>query len=164
MRKAVSSLILIVFVSSASFSIQQQVRPLGLNELRKTIKNGKSPVLVNFWATWCEPCRDEFPDLVELDGVYRSRGLRTITITLDEPDRLKVIVPKFLTNMRATMPTYHLSVEQPEDAMSVVDPQWNGTLPATFLFDKHGKLVYKKVGRFKLSLLRQAIEQSIRAI
>src|SRR5262244_3857959 len=42
------------------------------------------PLLVNFWATWCDPCRDEFPDLVKIDAQYRSLGLDFVTVSLED--------------------------------------------------------------------------------
>ena len=42
------------------------------------------PLLVNFWATYCDPCRDEFPELVKIDKDYRPRAMEFITISLDD--------------------------------------------------------------------------------
>src|SRR5258705_12068830 len=54
------------------------------------------PLLVNFWATWCDPCRDEFPDLVKIDEEYRPRSLDFVTVSLDDLSEIKTEVPKFL--------------------------------------------------------------------
>ena len=61
------------------------------------------PLLVNFWATFCDPCRDEFPDLVKIDKEYRPNSLDFVTVSLDDIDQLKTDVPKFLSSMKATM-------------------------------------------------------------
>src|SRR4029434_2088616 len=72
------------------------------------------PLLVNFWATWCDPCRDEFPDLVKIDQEYRPQSLDFVTISLDDFSDIKTAVPKFLVSMKATMPAYLLNVTDPE--------------------------------------------------
>src|SRR5678815_3619227 len=72
------------------------------------------PLLVNFWATFCDPCRDEFPDLVKIDKEYRPQSLDFVTVSLDDIDQLKTDVPKFLSSMKATMPAYLLNVTDPE--------------------------------------------------
>src|SRR6266550_3768426 len=84
----------------------------------------KRPLLVNFWATWCDPCRDEFPDLVKIDEQYRSKGLDFVAISLDDFADIKTEVPKFLQEMHASMLVYLLNVPDPEPAINLVDPKW----------------------------------------
>src|SRR3989475_10631684 len=120
------------------------VRQVDLDGLKKLLKrDGKDtrPLLVNYWATWCDPCRDEFPDLVKIDEQYRSKGLDFIAISLDDFADIKTQVPKFLQEMHASMPVYLLNVPDPEPASKLVDPQWRGALPARFLYNAHGQLV-----------------------
>lgn len=117
------------------------------------------PLLVNFWATWCEPCRDEFPDLVKIDRDYKARGLDFVTVSLDDVSDIKTAVPQFLQTAQAQMPTYLLNVPDPEPAIKWVDEAWNGSLPATFLFDAQGKIIFKHTGRIKPAELRNALEK-----
>ena len=119
------------------------------------------PLLVNFWATWCDPCREEFPDLVKIDKQFRPQGLDMIAVSLDEPAEIKTGVPKFLRQMRATMPAYLLNVSDPDQIISTIDPKWSGALPATFLYDAEGKVVFKQFGRIKPLELRAAIEKLV---
>jgi thiol-disulfide isomerase/thioredoxin len=135
-------------------------RAINAEELRALFKrDGTRPLLVNYWATWCDPCRDEFPDLVKIDKQYRPQGLDFIAITLDDLADLKTAVPKFLRLMNATMPVYLLNVADPEPAINSVDPEWGGALPATFLYNNKGEVVYKHFGRVKTDELRTAIEK-----
>src|SRR5260370_25669457 len=101
------------------------VRQIDLNGLKKLLQGdskGAHPLLVNFWATWCDPCREEFPDLVKIDGDYRAKGLKFVAVSLDDLEELKTGVPKFLHQMKATMPAYLLDVKDPEPAIKAVDP------------------------------------------
>ena len=132
--------------------------------LKKLLSRGDDPakarpLLVNFWATWCDPCREEFPDLVKVDTEFRPRGLDFITVSADDVSEIKTGVPAFLKKMKATMPTYVLNTPEVEAAMSLVDPRWGGELPATFLLDREGKVIFKHFGRVKLAELRPAIEK-----
>ena len=129
----------------------------GLQALLK--RDDAKPLLVNYWATWCEPCRDEFPDLVKIDTAYRSKGLDFIAVTLDDLADIKTGVPKFLREMHAQMPVYLLNLSDPEPAIKMVDPKWGGALPATFLYNAKGEVVYKSLGRIKDDELRAAIEK-----
>lgn len=120
------------------------------------------PLLINFWATCCDPCRDEFPDLVKIDHEYRPHSLDFITISLDDFSEIKTLVPKFLGSMKATMPAYLLNVPDPEPAITAVDPRWSGSLPATFLYNAKGEVVYKHFGRVDPNELRAAIDKLVK--
>lgn len=145
--------------------VVRQVDLAGLKKLlspaQKTDSKNSRPLLVNFWATWCDPCRDEFPDLVKIDEDYRAKGLNFIAISLDDPPDIKTEVPKFLQQMHATMPAYLLNVSDPEPAINLVDPKWGGALPATFLYDAEGKVVFKHFGRIQTADLRAAIDKLV---
>ena len=120
------------------------------------------PLLVNFWATFCDPCRDEFPDLVKIDKEYRPQSLDFVTVSLDDIDQLKTDVPKFLSSMKATMPAYLLNVTDPEPAINFIDKRWQGDLPATYLYNEKGEVVYKHIGRVNTAELREAIAKVVK--
>ena len=125
-------------------------------------KQRSGPLLVNFWATFCDPCREEFPDLVKIDKDYRSQSLEFVTVSLDDVSDIKTEVPKFLETMKATMPAYLLDVNDPEPAIKLMDPRWSGALPATFLYNEKGEEVFKHYGRVDPAELRSAIEKLVK--
>lgn len=140
-----------------------KVEPINVDGLKDLISKPKDkPLLVNFWATWCDGCRDEFPDLVKIDGEFRPKALDFVTVSLDDVTDIKTGVPKFLAQMRATMPAYLLNASDPEPAINAVDPKWQGDLPATFLYNAKGEVVFKHFGRINTTELRQAIEQLVK--
>ena len=122
----------------------------------------QNPLLVNFWATFCDPCRDEFPDLVKIDHDYRPRALEFVTISLDDVSEIQNEVPKFLDSMKATMPAYLLNASDPEPAINFVDRGWQGSLPATYLYNEKGEVVYRHIGRVNPAELREAIEKVVK--
>ena len=146
--------------SSARFVKSPVARAIDAEEMQRLLRrDGNRPLLVNYWATWCDPCRDEFPDLVKIDKDYRAKGLDFIAISLDDLSDIKTAVPKFLQLMKAKMPVYLLNVADPEPAINLVDREWGGALPATFLYNNKGEVVYKHFGRVKTDELRAAIEK-----
>lgn len=140
------------------------VREIDLDGLKKILQrdpNDARPLLVNFWATWCDGCREEFPDLVKIDNDYRAKGLNFVSVTLDDITDINTAVPKFLKEMKAQMLVVLLNVKDPEPAIHAVDEKWDGALPATYLFDKDGKVVFKYFGAIKPAELRSAIEKEV---
>jgi thiol-disulfide isomerase/thioredoxin len=122
------------------------------------------PLLVNFWATWCVPCREEFPDLVKIRKQYDAAKLDFVLVSLDDPSDIGTAVPEFLTGQRATaFPSYLLHAADDSVAINSVDPTWSGELPATFLYDRSGALVFKHKGRVRVAELRAALDQALKA-
>ena len=140
-----------------------EIREIDLEGLKKILQRDPKdprPLLINFWATWCDGCREEFPDLVKIDNDYRAKGLNFLSITLDEvADKTKAV--DFLKEMKATMPVVLLNVNDPEPAIHAIDEKWDGALPATFLYDREGKLVFKYFGKIKPAELRAAIDKAV---
>jgi thiol-disulfide isomerase/thioredoxin len=90
-----------------------------------------SVVLLNFWATWCPPCRKETPDLVTLAHTYGSRGLRVAGITMD--DDPASVVPAFIDRYHVPYPMLI-----PDESLSVASAV--RALPTTLLLDRQGRV------------------------
>ncbi|HVS20654.1 MAG TPA: TlpA disulfide reductase family protein, partial [Pyrinomonadaceae bacterium] len=85
--------------NSARAAEPSDIRQIDLDGLKKLLRRDPKdtrPLLVNFWATWCDPCREEFPDLVKIDSDYRTKGLNFVAISLDDVTDIKTAVPQFL--------------------------------------------------------------------
>ena len=148
--------------NSSGASSPSDIREINLDGLKKILQRDPRdtrPLLINFWATWCDPCREEFPDLVKVDSDYRAKGLNFVAVSLDDIADIKTAVPKFLDQMKATMPVVLLNLNDPEPAIKAVDEKWDGELPATFLYDKDGKVVFKHFGKIQPAELRSAIDK-----
>ena len=121
------------------------------------------PLLVNFWATWCTPCREEVPDLVKIRGEYDESRLDFVLISLDDPSDIAGAVPEFLSEQRAhAFPSYLLHASDESVAINLVDAGWGGELPATFLYDRSGNVVFRHKGRIKPAELRAALDAALK--
>lgn len=149
----------LVLVFSNAVSAQKTIQIDDI-AIKNVIKPNGKPILINFWATWCEPCREEFPDLVKIHNDYKDK-IDVVIITLDDLAEIDRDVPKFLTEMKATMPSYLLKTTNEDAAIASVSKEWQGGLPFTILFDEKGATAYFKQGKFKTETLRGAIDKLV---
>src|SRR3989304_1955884 len=115
--------------------------------------NGK-PMIINFWATWCGPCRLQIPMLNELHKKYASSGLVIIGISTDE-EGASVVKP-FLKEVPMAYPSY-LKGSDTEEKFGGI---W--ALPTNYFFDKNGKQIDKLLGLQPREVFEEKIHSMIR--
>lgn len=108
-------------------------------------------VLVDFWATWCPPCRRSIPHLSELHGKYSDRGFEVVGISLDQSGVDKVA--RFAEQMKIPYTLLMGNVEIAAD--------WNigSAIPIAFLVDRKGDIVERIVGYQEKSVLEEKIQK-----
>ncbi|HVK03414.1 MAG TPA: TlpA disulfide reductase family protein, partial [Armatimonadaceae bacterium] len=107
-------------------------------------------VLVNYWATWCPPCRQETPALVRVANELRPRGLEVVGISLDGGG--PGVVRDFVKSYDVPYPML-MAADEPDVAQGV------DSIPLTLLLDRRGRLAKSYVGAVRESALRADIEQ-----
>ncbi len=118
------------------------VRPADAPTIKRAIAAEKGHVVVvNFWATWCVPCMAEFPALVKFNRRYKSRGVVVMAVSADQRRDVPTKVQPFLVRQKAFFPAFLEQADDPEDFINAFDPSWQGELPRTLVYDKHGRLV-----------------------
>jgi thiol-disulfide isomerase/thioredoxin len=103
------------------------------------------PLLVTFWATWCEPCRDEYPMLNEFAKEYGPKGLKVLGISLDQDGDL-ILMRRFLARYKPVFPNYRKVKGNEQAFANGVMPGWNGSIPASFFYAKDGTQIGHLVG------------------
>lgn len=109
-------------------------------------------VVINYWATWCPPCRIETPGLVNIANEYKSRGVEMVGVTMDE--NLEAVKP-FIENYKIS---YQIVLPGNDPNLSADGM----ALPTTFLYDKNGKLAKKYTGMILESTLKSDIEELLK--
>jgi peroxiredoxin len=119
---------------------------IDLEGVQTLLKNdGTKLRLINIWASWCGPCRSEFPDLVEIYRMYRGRDFEMIGISVDGP-QTKDKVPAFLEKNQASYPNRIYSGTDLEVLINTVDPKWEGAIPYTLIVKPGGEVLYRHLG------------------
>ena len=116
----------------------------------------KKLLLVNLWATWCGPCVAEMPELVEINRMYRGRGFRLATISLDEPAKREAALEMLQKNHVAAA-NYISTIEEKDKLAEVLDKEWPGPVPYTMIVAPGGKVIYRKSGAVEPLEVKRAI-------
>ena len=134
----------------------EKIDVAGVKELMKN--NTEDMLMINVWATWCGPCVTEFPDLVDINRMYRQRDFQFITISMDSPD-LHDDVQEFLKEKQASNTNYHFSEEDSYALIEAIDPEWAGALPYTVFVKPGGEIFYRQMGEIDpMELKREIVE------
>ena len=116
-------------------------------------------LVVNFWATWCEPCREEYPMIVELAKEFKPQGVEVVGVDMDDDSDMN-LVRRFIIRMQPTFPNYRQKTGIDLDKFyDGVNPRWKGTMPQTMFYGKDGNVV----GFFLGSRPKEQFEQAFRA-
>ena len=122
----------------------------------KTLKlsslKGKA-VLVNFWATWCEPCKIEMPWLIDLQKKYGPQGLQIVGISMDDTD--EKTISEFARKMGVNYPVV-IGTEKVAELYGGVDG-----MPTLFFVDRSGKITDYELGLKSLSTIEDNIKKSL---
>jgi len=139
----------LIHLAAPDLSLQDlNGQPLDLASYRGKV------VLLDFWATWCTPCRGEIPHFVEFQNKYREQGLQVIGISMDDgPKRVR----EFYHELKMNYPVA-LGNEKVAEAYGGILG-----LPVTFLIGRDGRVAAKYVGVVEMSTLAQGIESLLQA-
>jgi thiol-disulfide isomerase/thioredoxin len=133
--------------------------PIDETGFQKLVTEHKGKVvLYSFWATWCDSCRAEMPQLIKLQARLKARGLELVTISADEPDQAAA-AEKVLKQFGSPSPAYRKQARKDEQFIDAIDPDWSGALPALFLYDRSGRKVRSFIGETEMATIEAAIQK-----
>lgn len=110
-------------------------------------------ILLDFWATWCPPCKAEIPGFVELQDAYGEKGLQVVGVSVDDPAEK---LPPFAEEFKMNYPV--LVGLGRDDLQDAYGPMWG--IPTTFLISRDGKICRKHSGLVG----KERYEQDIKAL
>lgn len=151
----VIKIFLLSFFVLLSGSLFSQVSSIKITELQKVIDSSKTPLVVNFWATWCMPCVEEIPYFIEETNRYNSKAgemdsVKLILVSLDFKESFPDAIQAFAIKRKFTADILWLNETNADYFCPKVDAKWSGAIPSTlFINNKTG---YRKFYEEQLSL------------
>jgi len=119
------------------------------NEISLSDFNGKVLIL-NFWATWCPPCREEIPDFVEVYNEYESKDVQFIGVSNED-----------ISTLRSFVEDYNINYPILIDNANVASKWGINAIPTTFMLDRDGKVIFKNIGMMTREQLENNIEDAL---
>ena len=148
--------------SATVANLSSEVKLLDEEQLSKLIEQRDGRILlINVWATWCIPCREEFPDLVKLMENYKDRNVDMVAISADYPDEIESKIIPFLQSQQANFPVYVQNFDKQEDFINFLNVDWSGALPATFVYNAAGEQKVYLLGKQSYAEFAAALENEL---
>lgn len=129
-------------------------------DIKKLIKNDNDKLrLINVWATWCAPCRLEYPEFVTIQRMFGARDFEFVSISADKLSK-KDNALDFLKSANSALENHIVTNDDKYALIEAVDPDWNGALPYTMLIEPGGNIVWKFQGEVDFPELKKTIVEN----
>jgi len=150
---------LLIFFSGNIHAQNSRIPMVGFPYLAHYLSSESDTVYVlNFWATWCGPCRREIPSFEKIHLNYSGQKVKVLLVSLDFPDQLNKGLKQFLGSNNITANAVLLNEPDANAWISQVDPAWTGSLPATLIYKGPDRMFFEK------ELTYEDISHSINAL
>ena len=124
--------------------------------------SGAKLTVVNFWATWCVPCVQEFPELVRAGQTLKPEGVDLVFVSADFPD-LRDSVTAYLDRQGVTGVSF-LKTGPDDPFIAAFDSSWSGTMPTTFIYDAAGRRRFAHQGKVTEALVVDTARALLRSL
>lgn len=136
---------LFMLIISVPLRAQKNIPVWRFDTLEKYLNRQTDTLYVlNFWATWCGPCREELPDFEKIYQTYSSQKVQVLLVSLDFPNQLEKSLLSFIRTYRITAPVVLLNEPDASRWIDKVDPAWTGSLPATLFYRENKRHFFEK--------------------
>ncbi len=135
-----------------AFTTPTKVPVVNFNQLEPSLHlSNDTTYVVNFWATWCIPCREELPAFEKLTEMYKNKPVKVILVSLDFPSQIDKSLIPYIEKNKVKSKVILLDDPDSNAWIDKVDKSWSGAIPATLVYNKNtrkfneGSLTYNKL-------------------
>jgi thiol-disulfide isomerase/thioredoxin len=146
MKKLLFSL---AFALISILSFSQEIKKVKIEDLVKMIDTSTSPLVINFWASWCSPCVHEIPWFEKITAEYKDKGVKLVLVSLDFANDYKnKTLQQFVKKNNYTSQVVWLDETNADKFCPPVDSTWGGSIPSTLMVNNKKK--YHQFYEFQL--------------
>ena len=135
-----------------SFTNPSNIRILNFNQFEPSLHlSNDTTYVINFWATWCPPCRKELPAFEKLNKTYQNKPVKVVLVSLDFPNQVKSSLIPYIEKNKLKSEVLLLNDPDANSWIDKVNKSWSGSIPATLVYNKdkrifnEGSLTYTKL-------------------
>lgn len=145
--------------SSSSANYLDEIDLIDEAKLDSLVQNRSGKALfINMWATWCVPCREEFPDLIKLAEYTQNRDIEIVGISVDYADEIDSKVKPFLQSQQVNFKNFIQNFDRQEKLISLLHTEWAGALPASFIYNDQGIQILFMPGKHSFQEFKSKID------
>lgn len=153
-------LLTIIFIFNLSYGLSQPMKAVKFNEVEQIIKSKNDTLyILNFWATWCQPCVKELPYFEEITEKYKDNKLRVLLISMDFADDVEKRLIPFLNKKTLKSTVWWLDELKQNDFIAKVEENWYGAIPFTLIKRGSSEERYWREGKWNQNQLNKKIEE-----
>jgi thiol-disulfide isomerase/thioredoxin len=157
--RLLASALLLAALPAAAASVKL-VRPEQYRSRVVAPKKGRV-LLVNFWATWCDPCREEMPALIAAAKGFPAKDVAVVLVSVDSR-KATPAVEKYLAKEKVPFVCWQAKSHDPQTFVDAVDKEgWNGAVPYTLVYSRTGALVAKLAGPQSEQAFGDAVKKAL---
>jgi thiol-disulfide isomerase/thioredoxin len=136
--------IILLILPKDIFAADNTIPILTFEQLEPRLHHNNDTVyIVNFWATWCIPCRKELPEFLKIEEKYKNDKIRLLLVSLDFVNQIENILKPFIAKNNITSEIVVLNSPDANKWIDKVDSLWSGSIPATIFYKNDTKIFYE---------------------
>lgn len=141
MKKIVTGLFFLIMTNIIS---AQQIKKVKIDDVLKMIDTTASPLVINFWASWCKPCVHEIPWFEKTIEPFKTKGVKLILVSVDYKEDYPKRLTKFVNEQNYQSTIFWLDETDANMFCPKIDRSWEGTIPVTLMVNnkKHYRQFY----------------------